>query len=65
MSEPLKEPALPDPVDDRYAHRYIPNASEDIAAMLATVGVGSIERLFDTIPDQVKLKRLLDVPGPW
>jgi glycine dehydrogenase subunit 1 len=44
--------------------RYIPNASEDIREMLA-VGVDNIDRLFETIPDAVKLDRLLDLPGPW
>jgi len=33
--------------------------------MLAVVGVDSIDRLFDTIPADVKLDRLLDIPGPW
>jgi glycine dehydrogenase subunit 1 len=33
--------------------------------MLDVIGVDSIDRLFDTIPDAVKLDRLLDVPGPW
>ena len=56
---------IPDPSDDRSAHRYIPNASSDIAEMLATVGADSIGRLFETIPDAVKLDRLLDIPGPW
>ena len=54
---------LPDPLTDQ--HRYIPNASEDVREMLAVVGVDSIDRLFDTIPADVKLHRLLDVPGPW
>jgi len=57
--------SLPDPHDDSTAHRYIPNASEDVREMLETIGVDSIDRLFDTIPDDVKLKRLLDIPGPW
>jgi len=56
---------LPNPLDDTNTHRYIPNASADIAEMLATIGVDSIERLFDTIPNDVKLDRLLDLPGPW
>ncbi|HUP47785.1 MAG TPA: aminomethyl-transferring glycine dehydrogenase subunit GcvPA [Thermoanaerobaculia bacterium] len=56
---------LPDPIDDSNTHRYIPNASQDIAEMLRVVGVESIERLFDSIPDEVKLDRLLDIPGPW
>jgi len=54
---------LPDPLTDQ--HRYIPNASEDVREMLGVVGVESIDCLFDTIPDDVKLDRLLDVPGPW
>jgi len=45
--------------------RYIPNASEDVREMLETIGIDSIDRLFDSIPDDVKLGRLLDVPGPW
>jgi glycine dehydrogenase subunit 1 len=45
--------------------RYIPNASEDIREMLETIGIESIDRLFDSIPDDVKLGRLLDIPGPW
>jgi glycine dehydrogenase subunit 1 len=54
---------LPDPLTTQ--HRYIPNAAEDVKEMLAVVGVDSIDRLFDTIPADVKLDRLLDVPGPW
>jgi glycine dehydrogenase subunit 1 len=54
---------LPDPLISQ--HRYIPNATEDVQEMLTTVGVDSIDRLFDTIPDDVKLQTLLDVPGPW
>ncbi|HEX7151468.1 MAG TPA: aminomethyl-transferring glycine dehydrogenase subunit GcvPA [Thermoanaerobaculia bacterium] len=54
---------LPDPLDE--THRYIPNAAEDVREMLEVVGVDSIDRLFDTIPANVKLDRLLDIPGPW
>ena len=56
---------LPDPTAASSSHRYISNAGEDIREMLDTIGVDSIERLFDTIPDAVKLKGLLDIPGPW
>jgi glycine dehydrogenase subunit 1 len=56
---------LPDPLDSSSSHRYIPNAGEDIREMLQTIGVDSVDRLFDTIPDDVKLKGLLDIPGPW
>jgi len=54
---------LPDPLTSQ--HRYIPNATEDVREMLDVIGVDSIDRLFDTIPDAVKLNRLLEVPGPW
>lgn len=46
-------------------HRYIPNAEQDEQEMLRVIGVDSVERLFDTIPADVKLKRPLDLPGPW
>src|SRR5581483_7251508 len=46
-------------------HRYIPNADEDVKEMLPVIGVDSVDRLFDSIPDEVKLKGPLDVPGPW
>ncbi len=59
------QPPLPRPENDDQTMRYIPNASEDIREMLAVVGVDSIDRLFETIPDAVKLDRLLDLPGPW
>lgn len=45
--------------------RYIPNADEDVAEMLATIGVGSLDALFESIPAEVRLDRLLDLPGPW
>lgn len=54
---------LPDPLTDQ--HRYISNASEDVREMLEVIGVDSIDHLFDTIPGDVKLKELLDIPGPW
>src|SRR5687768_3430485 len=56
---------LPDPTDSSSSHRYISNAGDDIREMLATIGVDSIDRLFDTIPADVQLKELLDIPGPW
>src|SRR5688572_19008914 len=56
---------LPDPTNPASSHRYISNAGDDIREMLATIGVDSIDRLFDTIPADVRLKELLDIPGPW
>src|SRR5438477_1226226 len=55
--------SLPDPLTAH--HRYIPNASEDVREMLATIGIDSFDRLFETIPDDVKLKELLKIDGPW
>ncbi|MGK2955159.1 MAG: aminomethyl-transferring glycine dehydrogenase subunit GcvPA [Solirubrobacterales bacterium] len=40
---------------------YTPATSEDQAAMLAAIGVDSIEELFAQIPDEVKLGRPLDL----
>lgn len=45
--------------------RYIPNSDEDVREMLEVIGVESLDRLFDSIPDEVKLTRLLELPGPW
>ncbi len=56
---------LPDPTDPSNTHRYIPNSTDDIAEMLRIIGVDSIDQLFDSIPKNVKLDRLLDIPGPW
>lgn len=56
---------LPDPADPKNSHRFIPNSSGDVPEMLRVIGVDSIDRLFDTIPADVKLKGLLDIPGPW
>ncbi len=56
---------LPDPTDPSNTHRYIPNSTDDIAEMLRVIGVPSIDRLFESIPKNVKLDRLLDIPGPW
>ena len=55
--------SLPDPLTSQ--HRYIPNASEDVNEMLGVIGVDSVDRLFDSIPADVKLTELLNVPGPW
>jgi glycine dehydrogenase subunit 1 len=46
-------------------HRYIPNADQDVKEMLAVIGVDSVDRLFDSIPDAVKLTKPLAIPGPW
>jgi len=52
-------------MNDPNQHRYIPNADQDVKEMLAVIGVDSVDRLFDSIPDAVKLKKPLEIPGPW
>lgn len=42
--------------------RYIPHTAEDIRQMLAAIGVDSLERLFEEIPETVRLRRPLDLP---
>ena len=41
---------------------YVLNTPEDQRAMLAAIGVSSIEELFDKIPPQLRLNRPLQVP---
>jgi glycine dehydrogenase subunit 1 len=41
---------------------YLPHTDEDRAAMLARIGVGSIDELFAEIPAQLRLRRALDLP---
>ncbi|MEO8217185.1 MAG: aminomethyl-transferring glycine dehydrogenase subunit GcvPA [Acidobacteriota bacterium] len=45
--------------------RFIANADQDVREMLEVVGVVSLERLFDSIPAEVKVDGLLDLPRPW
>ena len=42
--------------------RYTSATEADRAAMLETIGVGSIDELFDAIPEGVRLGRALDLP---
>src|SRR5579871_3263280 len=41
---------------------YIPNTSEDQQAMLAKLGLASLEELLSPVPEQVRLRRALDLP---
>jgi glycine dehydrogenase subunit 1 len=44
--------------------RYTATTPADLAAMLAAIGVGSIEEIFDRqIPEAVRLRRALDLPA--
>src|SRR4051794_25423367 len=41
---------------------YFYNTPDDIAAMLQAIGVGSIDELFACVPEELRLKRPLNVP---
>ncbi len=42
---------------------YVPNTDDDRRKMLERIGVGSVEELFSAIPDDLRLKRPLDIPA--
>ncbi|MGE5613071.1 MAG: aminomethyl-transferring glycine dehydrogenase subunit GcvPA [Bacillota bacterium] len=42
--------------------RYIPNTEEDRARMMAVIGISGIDALFADIPEDLKLKKPLDLP---
>jgi len=43
--------------------RYIPNSPDERADMLKQIGVASIENLFDSIPQELRLRDHLNVPA--
>ncbi|HKP35584.1 MAG TPA: aminomethyl-transferring glycine dehydrogenase subunit GcvPA [Pyrinomonadaceae bacterium] len=43
--------------------RYIPNSPDERAEMLRQIGAGSIENLFESITEDLRLRRALDVPA--
>jgi len=43
---------------------YIPNTTKDVEKMLADIGLSSTDRLFDDIPDDLKLNRSLNIGEP-
>ncbi len=45
--------------------RYLPHTQEDIAAMLAAIGVASLEELFTTIPADCRRSDDLNLPPPY
>ncbi len=42
--------------------RYHPHTPDDVRQMLSTIGAESVEALFRSIPDRLRLKRPLEVP---
>lgn len=49
---------------DGFKSRYIPNTEEQREKMLKSLGLDSIDQLFDYIPERVKLGRRLNLPEP-
>src|SRR5256714_15587346 len=45
-----------------YCMSYIPNTPEDQEAMLAALGLPSFEALLSPVPENVRLRRPLDLP---
>lgn len=43
--------------------RYIPHTEADVRSMLATIGVPTVDALFDSIPASLQLGRPLEVPS--
>lgn len=51
--------------NDTFVHPYIPNSVPRIRdEMLNFIGVEDIEELYQEIPPELRLKQVLDVPGP-
>src|SRR4030081_2641985 len=44
--------------------RYLPKSPAERKQMLAVVGSKSIDELFSSVPDQYRLKKALNLPGP-
>jgi glycine dehydrogenase subunit 1 len=44
--------------------RYLPTSETDRRQMLAEIGLESIDQLFESIPEGLRLRRLLDLPRP-
>ena len=43
---------------------YIPNTQQDVEKMLRVLGIDSVDRLFDDIPESLKLNRRLNLDAP-
>jgi glycine dehydrogenase subunit 1 len=44
--------------------RYLPKSPSEREEMLASIGTGSIDELFKSIPERFRLREPLDLPGP-
>src|SRR5260221_9928083 len=45
--------------------RYLPKSRAERQEMLAAIGVKSVEELFSSIPEKYRLKKPLNLPGPF
>lgn len=45
--------------------RYLPKSEEERKSMLASIGADSIDELFSNIPERLRLRSALSVPGPY
>jgi glycine dehydrogenase subunit 1 len=45
--------------------RYLPKSPAERQEMLAAIGAKSIDKLFETIPEKYRLRKPLDLPGPF
>lgn len=43
--------------------KYLPHTSEDLSEMLKVIGVSSLDELYAEIPEELKLKKELDIPS--
>ena len=51
--------------DDEFVGRHVGPRPDELAAMLRTIGVASVEELLDqTVPPAIRLDAPLDLPGP-
>src|SRR6201998_2168199 len=45
--------------------RYLPKSPAERQEMLAAIGVKNVEELFSSIPEKYRLKKALNLPGPF
>src|SRR5260221_13665335 len=45
--------------------RYLPKSPTERQEMLAAIGVKNVEELFSSIPEKYRLKKPLNLPGPF
>ncbi len=43
--------------------KYLPHTAEDLQAMLEVIGVKSLDELYSEVPEELKLKKDLDIPS--